>query len=162
MTPHNRQRATLNADGRGVFASGSTTMTAVSTRPMSQARQTLRDEAASRRASFRSGREIQLADGQKWTIPDPPRKSEAPAPSLGTAYTDIIQAILEAQDGSEQLRSELAFAIYLLEQNYHLSPADYRALLASRGSSDWQPSFHQIAEEHLHAFLDFSYDETPN
>jgi hypothetical protein len=139
---------------------------AISARPGMHARDVVRDEYSSRRDSFRAGNEIRLADGQTWTLPAPPTKSEAECPALGTAYTDIIHAILEAEDRPEQTLGELAFAVYLLEQNYHLTPADYRRLLATNptrpSTNTWQASFHQIAQEHLHAFLDFSHDQSEN
>jgi hypothetical protein len=136
---------------------------AVSTRPILRSRENLRDEVLSRRSSFRSGTQVQLSDGQTWVLPAPPKKSEPKTTSFGIAYTDIIHAILEAEDRPEQCLGELSFAIFLLEQNYHLSPADYQRLLASStSSSDLQTAFHQIAQEHVHAFLDFSPDCVEN
>jgi hypothetical protein len=128
---------------------------ASSTRRMLRARERLLDEFSSRRSSFRSGSPIELSDGQTWILPAPPKKSTRKAASFGTAYTDIIQAILEAEDSSEKCVGELAFAIFLLEHNYYLSPPDYQRLLAP-GANDWQCAFHQIAQEHMHVFLDIS------
>jgi len=110
------------------------------------------------RSSFRQGRQIQLADGQSWIFPAPPKGPEWTAVPFGTEYKGIIQAILEAEDDSEQRRAELAFAIFLLGHNYRLSPADYERLLGSTPESpdsrDWQLAFHRIAQDHLDAFLD--------
>ena len=118
------------------------------------------DEFSSRQSSFRQGRQIQLGDGQTWILPAPPKGSEWKAPPFGAQYTDLIQAILEAEDSSEQRLAELAFAILLLGHNYRLSPADYERLLGSTpecpDSRDWQRAFHHIAQDHLHSFLDIS------
>ena len=120
----------------------------------------LRDEFSSRKPSFRQGRPVQLADGQTWTFPAPPKGSEWTATPFEADYTDLIRAIVEAQDASEQRLAELAFAILLLAHNYCLSPADYERLLASTTDSpdsrDWRQPFHQIAQDHVHSFLDFS------
>jgi hypothetical protein len=133
---------------------------AVSTRPILQACKHLRDEFSSRRSSFRSGSPIQLSDGQTWIVPLPPQESERKAEAFGSAYTDIIQAILEAEDSSEQCVGELAFAIFLLEYNYYLSPADYQRLLASGTNApstiNWQSAFHRIAQEHFHVFRELT------
>ncbi len=139
---------------------------AVSTRPMLRASGNLQDEYSSRRSSFRAGSHIRLADGQTWILPAPPTTCEDKSAAFGTAYTGIIQAILEAEDRSEQCLGELAFAIFLLEKNYYLTPADYQRLLASStrspGASDWQCAVHEIAQEHVRAFLDFSHDAPEN
>jgi len=120
----------------------------------------LLDEFSSRQASFRPGRQIRLADGQIWVLPAPPNESEWKAVPFEAQYTDLIQAVLEAEDRSEQRLAELAFAILLLAHNYRLSPADYERLLASTPgspeSADWQLAFHHIAQDHLHSFLDAS------
>jgi hypothetical protein len=116
------------------------------------------DEASIRRPGFRQERRIRLADGQMWTLPAPPRASERESPPFGSEYTDLVQAIMEAEDGSEQRLAELAFAIFLLGHNYSLSPSDYSQLLGfppeSSELTDWQVAFHHIAQEHLHPFLD--------
>jgi len=117
-------------------------------------------EFPSRQPSFRHGRQIQLADGQTWVFPAPPKGSEWKAVPFGAEYTDIIQAILEAEDSSEQRLAELAFAILLLGHNYRLLPGEYERLLGSTpespDSSDWQIAFHHIAQDHLRSFLDMS------
>jgi len=122
--------------------------------------QTLLDELSSRQSSFRQGTRIQLADGNTWEIPAPPKGPEWNAPPFGAEYTDLIQAILEAEDGSEHRLAELAFAILLLGHNYRLSPADYERLLGSTAeysdSRDWQLTFHHITQDHLQSFLDVS------
>ena len=118
------------------------------------------DEASIRCPGFREGRTIRLADGQMWTLPAPPRASESITSLFGSEYPGLIQAILEAEDGSEQRLAELAFAIFLLGQNYSLSASDYSQLLAfppeSPELADWQLAFHHIAQEHVYAFLETS------
>ena len=118
----------------------------------------LLDESAIRQSSFRPGRPIQLADGQTWILPAPPRGSEWNSLPFGPEYVAIIRAISESADGSEQSLAELAFAICLLGYNYHLSPDDYDCLLGSQSAStdsmDWQLAFHHIAQDHVHSFLD--------
>jgi hypothetical protein len=119
------------------------------------------DEFSSRQPSFRQGKPIQLADGQTWILPAPPKGPEwTAAVPFGTDYKGIIQAILEAEDRSEQCRAELALTILLLGYNYRLSPADYERLLCSTeessGSRDWQLVLHDIAQDHVDAFLDAS------
>jgi len=120
----------------------------------------LLDEFPSRRSSFRHGRQIQLADGQPWILPTPPKGSEWKAVPFGPEYIDIIQAILDSEDSAEERRLELAFAIFLLGHNYRLSPGDYERLLGSTprspDSRDWQIAFHHIAQDHLRSFLDMS------
>ena len=121
---------------------------------------TLAQERLSRRPSFREGVKIRLADNQIWTLPAPPKQSEAEAASFGTEYTDIIQALMDVTDGSDQCHGELALAIYLLGYNYCLTPPDYESLLGftseSPDATAAQSAFHRIAQEHLHSFLDAS------
>jgi hypothetical protein len=114
------------------------------------------DELLSRRSAFRSGRKIRLADGQGWTFPSPIREWSDKAHSDREAYNGLIRSINEAEDNSEQRLAELSFAIFLLGQNYRLSPVDYQQLLdfgsESRDSIAWQIAIHQITQEHLHFF----------
>jgi len=114
------------------------------------------DELLSRRSSFRTGKSIRLADGQRWTFPSPNREWSDKAHSDLKAYDGLIRSINEAEDHSEQLLAELSFAIFLLDQNYQLSPGDYQQLLdfgSETGESiDWQVAIHQLTQEHLHLF----------
>ena len=130
---------------------------AVSTRPTFTAEVNLRDEYSSRRSVFRSGSSIELLDGQTWILPAPPKKFDRNAIPFESAYFEIIQAMLEAEDSSEQCMAELTFAIFLLGHNYDLSSEDYQELLGSStdspGTSDWQLAFREVAQEHIHAFL---------
>src|SRR5262249_37458682 len=105
------------------------------------------------RSSFRSGRSIRLADGQSWTFPAP---RERVASSLSEGYSAHIAAQFEAEDEAELRRAELAFAIYLLGENYALSPTDYQRLLEfapdSGDSTVWRNEFHEVAQEHVESF----------
>jgi hypothetical protein len=120
----------------------------------------LLDESSCRKTAFRQGRQIELADGQTWMLPAPPQGSEWNSVPFGPEYLDIIRAILEAEDDSEQRLAELSFAIYLLAHNYRLLPQDYERLLGSSpvstDSRDWPRAFHQIAQDHVHSFIGVS------
>jgi hypothetical protein len=120
----------------------------------------LAHERLNRCPSFRDGVDIRLADGQFWTLPAPPKTSESRYESFGTEYTDIIHALMEVNDRSEQRLAELALAIFLLGLNYSLSPSDYECLLGFSPESPElttvQLTFHRIAQDHLHSFLDAS------
>jgi hypothetical protein len=117
----------------------------------------LLDEASCRRSGFRAGGRIRLADGRTWTLPAPATPAEPNSPPFGAEYADLIEAIMDAEDGSQQRRAELALAIFLLGHNYALSPADFTRLLGFRPdspeSTEWRLAFHQFAHEHVHAFL---------
>jgi hypothetical protein len=114
------------------------------------------DELLSRRSSFRPGKKIRLANGQGWTLPSPIREWTGKAPSDREAYTGLIRSINEAEDNSERRLAELSFAIFLLDQNYRLSPVDYLQLLnfgsESRESVAWRIAIQQLTEEHVHFF----------
>jgi len=73
-------------------------------------------------------------------------------------YIAHVQSMIEAEDDSELSRAELAFAIFLLGQNYDLSPVDYQRLLAfcpdSAEAIHWRLAFHELAHEHLRYFSD--------
>ena len=77
--------------------------------PLLRSLSKLRDEFSSRKTSFRQGRPIRLANRQFWTVPAPPRGSEWKAIPFGDEYTDLIRAILEAEDGSEQRSRRTGF-----------------------------------------------------
>jgi hypothetical protein len=114
------------------------------------------DELLSRRSSFRSGKKIRLADGQGWTFPSPIREWSDKAHSDRETYNGLIRAINEAEDNSERCLAELSFAIFLLGQNYRLSPVDYQQLLDFRSESvesiAWRTALRQLTQEHLHLF----------
>ena len=63
---------------------------------------------------------------------------------------------MEAENEAERLRSEFVLAIYLLGQNYDLSPDNYSALF-NLASGDpalkvMQRAFHEMALEHIRAY----------
>jgi hypothetical protein len=92
------------------------------------------DEQALRRPTFVEGTPIRLANGQSWSLPDPPPYQEDDAHRL------VLQAIGEAEDQRERLRGERALTVLLLTRNYHLRAADYAELL------DFAPDDPALAE----------------
>jgi len=124
------------------------------------------DETALRRPDFRPGISARMADGQVWYLPagpdrDPEGAAEGPAAAaddggLGRDYEATVAAVLDAEDGAERLRAELALAIVLLAHNYDLGPADYQELLGSESSgavlASLQRAFHTVAGEHAWHF----------
>jgi hypothetical protein len=106
------------------------------------------NEVALRRPGFFPGTTVRLTDGQNWTLPGPacPR-------CCGDEYEALLEAIREAGDDAERLLAELALAIYLMECNYHLTPASYEALLdgPSKGPllRQMQHGFHGVAATHV-------------
>jgi hypothetical protein len=114
------------------------------------------NEHSSRRSCFQDGKIIRLADGQMWTFVLPPRVERWKQASFANEYEGLMQAITAAEIESEQRLAELAFAIFLLNQNYRLSPTDYERLLdfpaESPESSDWKHSLHQLVQDHLRCF----------
>src|SRR5262249_13120972 len=63
-----------------------------------------------------------------------------------------------AEDASEQRLAELALALYLLAFNYSLSPSEFEHLFSfhpdSSEAATAASAFHQIAQEHVHPFLE--------
>jgi hypothetical protein len=120
---------------------------------LSRRHENLADEMLKRRRGFCEGAKITLADGQLWTIPDPPKASERESGAFGIEYVGLMQAVREAGSMSEQRLAELALAIFLLGENYSLSSTEYERLLGfmprSQELTEWQDRFHRIAEEHL-------------
>jgi hypothetical protein len=118
------------------------------------------DEALSRRADFRDGRKIRLADGQTWSMPPPPNASEWGSPPFDAVYTGLVSAIAEAETRHERHLAELSLAIFLLGHNYCLDPQDYEQLLSfspdSADLTEWQSAFRNLAQEHLHCSHDAS------
>jgi hypothetical protein len=114
------------------------------------------NERSSRRSAFQDGRKIRLANGQMWTFVAPPSAEQWKHGSSADEFKGLMQAIMAAENDSERRLAELAFAIFLLNQNYCLSPTDYEQLLdypaGSPESSDWERSLHQLVQDHLHCF----------
>jgi hypothetical protein len=113
----------------------------------------LADETSRRRPDFRDGTRIRLADGQKWTLPAPPKPTERIVGPFPPQYDDLIQAVRESETASDRRLAELALAIFLLGHNYRLSATDYEQLLGfapeSEQLADWQSAFGRIAQDHV-------------
>lgn len=115
------------------------------------------DQRALRSTDYREGTEIRLADGQCWTFPAPGGMSGPESPAADPNYLPILEAILDAEDTPDRLRSELVLAIHLLGRNYRLRPREYRKLLGFPAGSPAlaaaQHAFHELATQHLRANL---------
>jgi hypothetical protein len=111
------------------------------------------DELMSRHPEFHAGRGILLADKQVWTFPAPVGEWSFSVAAAGDEYLDLIRAILEAEDTSDQRLAELALAIFLLGQNYQLTSLDYQRLFTFQPNStelaDSQSAFHDLARDHI-------------
>jgi hypothetical protein len=94
-----------------------------------------------------------LADGQHWTFPLPSREWLLTSWPGADEFSGLMRSMIEAEDFAERSLAELAFAIFLLGQNYRLSAVDYQELLdfgpESATSIDWRTALHELAEEHL-------------
>lgn len=113
------------------------------------------DQRALRRTVYREGTGIRLADGQYWVFPPPPSPSAPEEAAVDPNYVPILDAILDAEDTAERLRSELILAIHLLGRNYHLGAGEFRELLGfptgSQALAAAQEAFHELAAQHLRA-----------
>lgn len=99
-------------------------------------------ESALRRATFREGNWVRMADGQEWSFPYPP------SPGVDPEYDAIARALHESEDKDEALRIELALAILLVSQNYVLSETEYNEIFNfgndRAGLSAAQSAFHEM------------------
>ena len=114
-------------------------------------------EQSSRRSGFQEGRKIRLADGQMWTFIRPSIDEIWTHGSSANEFEDLMRAIQEAENDYEKRIAELAFAIFLLRQNYRLVPTELEQLRAdfppqSLEASNWQHSIHQLVQDHLDCF----------
>ncbi len=111
------------------------------------------DEPAVRRLNFRPGTPVRLPDGQVWSFPKPPESSAFDFEGFGRDYPEVLKAIEEAEDPSEQRRGELVLAVDLLDRNYDLRPAQLRSLLDCPSGGEearrLQQAFAGLALEHL-------------
>ncbi len=97
------------------------------------------DEAALRRAEFRGGTPVRLADGQEWTLANPvvrfvPADNDAGFEVRSTldddaGFTAGHAGFLAATTVVEQVGSFMRMARCLLAENYLLSTADLAGLL---------------------------------
>lgn len=100
------------------------------------------DEKALRRADFRGGVAVVLADGQAWTLPRPEYlwafdDSEAGASlgfDLGPEYDALARAIESAATVGDVARSVLKAAAFLLRLNYDLDGPALATLLRAHFS----------------------------
>ena len=111
------------------------------------------DELMSRRSDFHPGTGICLADLQTWTFPAPVEQSIASPDADQGDYVGLIRAVLEAESHAEARLAELALAMFLLGQNYQLTPSDYQELFTFRFDStelaNSQSAFHDLALDHI-------------
>jgi hypothetical protein len=111
------------------------------------------DELMSRRSDFHPGRGICLADLQTWTFPAPVEGWIASTDSDQGDYVGLIRAVLEAESQAEARLAELALAMFLLGQNYRLTPQDYQELFTftsdSKELANSQAAFHDLALDHI-------------
>jgi hypothetical protein len=84
------------------------------------------DERICRRASFQEVTSIQLADGQRWWLP------ELSIDSRDAVLNSLVKAVVCGSNEREELRDDLALAMVLLSRNYQLSPDLYPQLFGFR------------------------------
>lgn len=96
------------------------------------------DEKERRRADWREGTEVRLGNGQGWHLRHPPyRRAARPAPGGGYEFSelrrprfdDLMEAMLDAEEGMVQINTALNIAVLMLEQNYDLTADDVAELL---------------------------------
>lgn len=111
------------------------------------------DELMSRRSDFHAGRGICLADHRTWTFPTPVERWIASLDTAEGDYIGLIRAVLEAESQAEARLSELALAMFLLGQNYRLTPQNYQELFTFKSGSielaNSQSAFHDLALDHI-------------
>jgi hypothetical protein len=111
------------------------------------------DELMSRRSDFHAGRRICLADRRTWTFPAPVERWRASESTADCDYLGLIRAVLEAESHAEAQLAELALAMFLLGQNYRLTPLDYQELFTFKSDSaelaNSQAAFHDLALDHI-------------
>ena len=112
------------------------------------------DELMSRRPDFFAGKGIYLADRRIWTFPAPAERWITTSDTADGDYVGLIRAVVEADSHAEARLAELALAMFLLGQNYRLSPGDYQHLFTFKSNSEElaesQSAFHDLALDHIH------------
>jgi hypothetical protein len=86
-------------------------------------------EETRRREEFRPGSPVRLGDGTVWFLPSPGPAREGPATAELAGLLDVLKT---AEDRHEWCQVALSLSIYLLNQNYVLTPEDYQRLLNFR------------------------------
>jgi len=111
------------------------------------------DELMSRRSDFHAGRGICLADRRTWTFPAPAEQWIASPDADQGDYVGLLRAVLEAESHAEAQLAELVLAMFLLGQNYRLTPLDYQYLFTFRSDSaelaHSKSAFHDLALDHI-------------
>jgi hypothetical protein len=111
------------------------------------------DELMSRRPDFHAGTGICLADHRTWTFPAPVERWIASEETDQEDYVGLSRAVLEAESHAEARLAELALAMFLLGQNYRLTPRDYQELFIFTSDStelaNSQSAFHDLALDHI-------------
>ncbi len=101
------------------------------------------DEKALRRTTFSAGHEVELWDGQMWTLPKPrlifrpivdENQSVAAGlfPGFGPEYDDkldILNGVVEV-DGIDYISTKFEVLVRLLLANYDLTPENIQSLVA--------------------------------
>src|SRR5512135_1596035 len=100
---------------------------------------------------------IRLADGQEWIFPGPGCDQGPVRAAAHDQYLGLIDSVLGAEDIWDRRRSELALAIHLICQNYHLSAADLQLLFTFPENSpelaEAQAALANLASEHLRSSI---------
>ena len=108
------------------------------------------DERSARRSEFIEGHWVYLSDNHRWSLP-----IRDPALS-DPEYDSLLNAVSQAEDGTEALFAELALTIYLLTRNYKLRSSDLDDLLRfgsdDRGLSVLQRDVHSLVLTTLGVF----------
>jgi hypothetical protein len=114
------------------------------------------EERSLRRVNFGCGTPVRFADRQAWNLLTPVElKSRGLNPSQSAEYQQLTRGIIEAESRDEMLRAELALAIFLLGQNYELTPPACFQILGFEPDSsalvETQEAIHRLAMDHVHA-----------
>jgi hypothetical protein len=114
------------------------------------------DERTLRRTDFHRGVDVRLADRQFWSLPTPEEFAEESSDSSRAAeHQALTRSILEADSRDDLLRAELSLTIFLLGENYRLSPdACFQVLSFAPGDpllEESRRALHSLAMEHVRA-----------
>jgi hypothetical protein len=100
------------------------------------------DEQICRRASFQEVTSIQLADGQRWWLP------ELSIDSRDAVLHSLVKAVVCGSDEQEEaLRDQLALTMVLLSRNYQLSPDLYPQLFSFEPDDPARDELQRVVRE---------------